>query len=127
MLSFYLSFNIIQSKSINYSIVTGTLRDGEEISLFLKDHLKPGDCVVAPLPSYHPLYYYFKLYDIPVYYLETDPLSSQRMIIVVNTPYNQNVDQIIIENGLPKERLSIPENIQAYESAALYEVYWRQE
>lgn len=124
-LSCYLCFNIIHTKTVYYSDVTGSLRDAENISLFLKDRIQSDDCVIATSPSYNPLQYYFQLHGISTNYLKKDFISCNRIIIVVNETNNQNLENILNEKGIPRERLSIPKNIMECESATLYEMFWQ--
>lgn len=48
---------------------SGSFRDAEGTTLFLKPRLRPGDSVIATVPADVPLMYYFHRYDIPQTYL----------------------------------------------------------
>ena len=52
-----------------YSGESGTFRDAEGTTLFLKPRLRPGDSVIATVPADVPLMYYFHRYAIPWAYL----------------------------------------------------------
>jgi 4-amino-4-deoxy-L-arabinose transferase-like glycosyltransferase len=124
VLSLWLSYNCIQRRSVYYSRETGTLRDAEQITLFMKGYLKTGDKIVAVCPSDSPLNYYFTEYDVPVSYLSSDfDTTTLRIVAVVNHLENQSLEGIIDKVGLSKSDLSIPKVLQRYESATLYEIY----
>ena len=122
-LSFWLNLNVVTTQSVYYSNETGTLRDAEEITIFLKDYLKPKDRVLAPRPSNLPLEYYFKTYDVPVKYLSSDLNSSRRILIIVNKSKHQTLWEILDKEGLLGTNLNVPKSIRHYESATLYEIY----
>ena len=53
-----LAGNVVFTQSVYYANDTGTLRDGESIAGWLKDHLRTGDIVLAVTPADGPLEYY---------------------------------------------------------------------
>jgi hypothetical protein len=121
-LSLFLSMNAIRIKSILYSQETGTFRDAEEITIFLKGYLKGGDRVLTAGPSDAPLEYYFNLYGIPVKLLYSNLDSSNRFLAIVNESGNQTLAGLLKEAGLSINGLSVPIIIKRYGSASLYEI-----
>jgi len=120
-LSFWLSLNVIRTKSVYYSEEQGTLRDAEAITIFLEDYLKHGDRVLAVCPSDAPLLYYFNLYDVPVKHLFYDLHSSYHILVVVNEP-RQTLEGLLDQEGLSVSNYSVPKLIQQYKYASLYEM-----
>ncbi len=124
ILSFWLSLNVVQLKAVYYASdphCSKELRDNEQIAVFLKDYLKPGDRVLdASFPD-PPLIYYFKLYDIPVKYLASDLDSSNRILIIVNEQI-QTLEGFLDKKGLFLTSFSVPKLIKQYKLASLYEI-----
>jgi hypothetical protein len=123
VLSLWLSYNCVQKRSVYYSRETGTLRDAEQITLFMKGYLRAGDKIVAVCPSDSPLNYYFTEHDVPVSYLFSDLDPTTRCIIaVVNHIENQTLEGILDKAGLLKSDLSTLKVLQHFESATVYEM-----
>jgi len=122
ILSFWLSLNVVYTRSVYYSNETGTLRDAEAITTFLKNYLEPEDRVLAVQPSDAPLRYYFDVYQVSSKYLSSDLDSSHRILVLVNESHHQTLRGILDKAGLLKTSLSVPQVIQRYESATLYDV-----
>ncbi|MBI3600117.1 MAG: glycosyltransferase family 39 protein [Nitrospinae bacterium] len=121
-LSLLLSFNVIHNKSIYYSDEGGPLRDAEEITIFLKNYLMPGDRVMVTGVSDSLLEYYFNLHGLPVRHLYLNLDFSHRILAVVNKSENQTIEKVLNEAGLSTTGFSIPRVIKQYPSAALYEI-----
>jgi 4-amino-4-deoxy-L-arabinose transferase-like glycosyltransferase len=120
--SFWLAFGTLSSQSVYYSNETGTFRDAEAMAIFLKSHMKPGDRVLAGIPSDAPLIYYFNLHDIPLGYFKIDMDSAKRILMVVNEPNHQTVGGFLDRIGLALTEFSIPKVVRSYESATLYQM-----
>ena len=80
-----LSLIVLVSRDVETSRDTGTLRDAERIAFGFSGGLRPGDRVVAPLPSNAPLAYYFLRAGLDTTYLSAVPRDSSRVYLVVNT------------------------------------------
>ncbi len=119
-LALILSASVWQGQSIALSEETGALRDAEQITLFLRDYLGPGDAVVAVTPSVSPLEYYFTVHGLPLEYLLAEPAAGKRALVVVKEP-QQTLDLVLAKRGLgagqPAARL-----LRRYDGAALYEL-----
>lgn len=120
-LSFWMSLNLIHTNSVYYSNETGTLRDAERITIFMRQYLKDGDRVLAVCPSNAPLKYYFNKYYISDNYLIKDVKSSNRILVIVNEP-KQTIEEVLGSVGLTINNYIIPKLIQRYKFATLYEV-----
>jgi hypothetical protein len=130
--SLWLTYNVIHNQSILYSTDTGTLKDAEQITLFLKGYLKPGDRVFTLAPSEAPLEYYFRIHNIPISYLYADLKQCRRVIIVVNEAFHmtiierrerkQSVGELLDALKPQVTDLGILRTLMHYELATLYEI-----
>ena len=127
-LSVGLSYNVARTQSVYWSEDTGTLRDAQAITLWMKDHLKPGDLVLAAVPSYGPLEYYFQLYNLPAadYWYPTQVANGRvgpgrRLWIVVKEP-DQSLDSLLESLGPARLDYSSPVLVHRYQGASLYEL-----
>ena len=88
----------IKTKAVYFSEETGVLLDAEEISLYLKDKLEPSDRILLECPSEWPLKYYLDKYGIPFYFLGNDVHNAERLFIIYNHSYCQDIDTILLWN-----------------------------
>ena len=113
MFALCLAISAIQTKSIVNATETGTLRDAEQITLFMKEYLNPGDVVYAPCPSDSPLIYYFMRYHVPVAYLYPGvEANHKRTVVIVNHGAHQTLERILDEARLRNRGFSIPKLIR---------------
>ncbi|HEX8230253.1 MAG TPA: glycosyltransferase family 39 protein [Chloroflexia bacterium] len=110
-----------QSRSVYFSNDTGTLRDAEQIAIFLKDYLEPGDVLLAPVPSESPLAYYMDRYGVPLDYMYSGVKDKRRVLVVVNKPA-QTLGGIVEESGLVVSGDNPPKLLKVYPEAELYEL-----
>jgi hypothetical protein len=94
----------------------------EALAVFLKGQLKPGDSVVAALPSDLPLLYYFQKEGVAFSYLNAP--TPQRKLVVVNDVSGDTVQRVlevmrVADAGQPARLLV------RCGSATLYEVFPR--
>lgn len=129
-LSLWLGLNVIRSQSVCFSDEASTLRDAEQVTLDLKDYLKPGDKVVAHSPSDQPLIYYFNMYSVPAKYIfsesdryiQSESDDTSRIIVIVNDYYNQNLMEVLDKRGVLAANLGDPKLIYKYEYASVYKM-----
>jgi uncharacterized membrane protein len=122
-LACWLSFVVIQTKSVMHSPETGTLPDAQQIAQFMKGYLKPGDAVYAPCPSDSPLSYYFMLQNIPLAHLSFEvPGHYKRIVVIVNHEAEQTLEGLLDKAHLEGGAFSVPKTIKEYNSATLYEL-----
>jgi hypothetical protein len=84
-LTIVLGASVYASKAVLASRDTGTLRDGPAIAHALTRWLKPGDRIVAPVPSNAPLQYYMLQHGLDTASLSIDPAPSATVYLIVNT------------------------------------------
>jgi len=79
-----LGLSVASSRAVLTSTETGTLRNAEEMATFLRTILRPGDRVLAPVPSAAPLSYYFTRAGLDASYLTATPSPTGHVYLVVN-------------------------------------------
>ncbi len=131
-LSLWLSLYAVQIKNGFFAydpICPERTRGNEQIAVFIKDYIKPGDRVLDPTYRDAPLIYYFERYGIPVKYFTSDLDSSTRILVIVNEQrktvkgeLNLPISGIISKNGLSGDKYGPPELIGQFELAKLYEI-----
>jgi len=108
----------IMTQSVYYSEKTGTLRDAEEITLYLKQHLSPHDRVLAAVPANVPLAYYFKLHDVPSLHLNRDEQTPERFFVVLKE--GQLMEGLM--RLVPENQYGEPTVVRVFKTAKLFEV-----
>ena len=104
---------------------TGVLPDAEAIAEFLRGRLRPGERVLAPVPSSTQLQFYFQHNDAAAGALiSNDPgdLPDDRVIVIVNKLAGQTLPQVIDEHGLSDTDVNSARALREYPSATVYEV-----
>jgi hypothetical protein len=119
-LSLGLGWSVLERKSVHFSEDTGALRDAEEIAVFLKGYLRPGDRVFAVCPADGPLWYYLVLKGVSPEYFRSEPHTGRRVLAVVKEP-GQTLEELLGKARLP---LSVPRVLlKRYEGASVYEIH----
>jgi hypothetical protein len=116
-----MSIYVTQIRSVCHSDDRGTLRNAEEISLFLKTYLEPNDLVLASSPYDAPLIYYCNKNGFTVNMYYRPDAVFQRLLLVVNEP-NQTYEEVMEKNGLPDDLRRIPRLIKHFQFAGVYEM-----
>ena len=119
LLAFWLSFNIIYSRSVCYFQDTGAFRPAEKTALFLRGSLRPRDKVLAACPGNAPLLYYFGLHHVPLKYFYMNLKNSNNIFVVVNG--NKHTVKFLSDN-IPPYGYSVPELVWQYQSAKVYKI-----
>ena len=102
---------------------TASLGVEEEIALFLKDNLRPGDLVVIQAPIATPLEYYFMRYGLPLEAFDEQHGDIQRLLVVVSSKYDQTLDEALAKKGPPDySRMVSLKIIHHYKHATIYEL-----
>ena len=74
---------------------TGAFRSAREVTERLKDSLRPGDRVLAPIPTNGPLLYYFRARGLDTALLNTPPESTRRAFLVLDPARGRTLDWAI--------------------------------
>ena len=95
-------------------------RGFEQLAIFLKSDLKPGDIVIAVLSSEAPLRYYFQQYDVPSSYLNAP--GGNRVLVVVNQVSGDTM-QPLFEYAKRRDLNGRREKlVREFDSLQLYEI-----
>ncbi len=135
ILSVSMGLNVVYTQSVYYSEETGILTDAEQITVYLKDYLQPGDRVFAVGPADFPLLYYFEKYNISNNYLFSDTAAADRILVITNKS-GQTVEEIfntgqtakgILNLGeFPLNKYSGAELVRNFKYAGLYQLIRKQ-
>ncbi|MCY7379074.1 MAG: glycosyltransferase family 39 protein [Gemmatimonadaceae bacterium] len=71
---------------------TGSFRSAREVTERLKRALRPGDRVLAPIPTNGPLLYYFSAQGLDTALLNTPPESTRRAFLVLDPARGRTLD-----------------------------------
>ena len=67
-------------------------RSAREVTERLNDSLRPGDRVLAPIPTNGPLLYYFSARGLDTAMLNTPPESTRRAFLVLDPARGRTLD-----------------------------------
>jgi hypothetical protein len=95
-------------------------RGCDSLTLYLKQHLEPGDSVVAALPSDVPMLYNFRKEGVQTSYLGAS--QPKRLLVVVNSVSGDTVQKVLSMANIPNSPGQEPKLLVQYDSASLYEV-----
>ena len=115
-----LAMVVLVSRGIETSLDTGTLRDAERIARSFS-RLRPGDRVLAPIPSNGPLAYYFVRAGLDTAFLSSVPNDSSRVYLVVNTAEGFTLNSGSRDPLL--RRYTKARRLARYRSAEVYQLY----
>ncbi|HEX6052624.1 MAG TPA: glycosyltransferase family 39 protein [Gemmatimonadaceae bacterium] len=116
-----LSIAVILSRDVVTSRETGTLYHAEQIAEAFRGRLRPGDRVIAPLPSNGPLAYYFLREGLDTTYLSATPRDSARVFLIVNTAEGYTVRTRLSEPLM--QRFQNAQLMVRYPTAEIYEMH----
>ena len=78
--------------TVRRSSDTGAFRSARDVTERLKDSLRPGDRVLAPIPTNGPLLYYFSASGLDTALLNTSPESTRRAFLVLDPARGRSLD-----------------------------------
>lgn len=95
----------------------------EGITLYLQEHIRAGDLVVAQSPVSTPLEYYFLQYGLPPESFDYQAPVTDKLWVVASRRYDQTVDSVLRRRGLERYNPDAPV-IPAYQykHIAIYEL-----
>jgi len=86
------------SVGMSYAVLldrdTGTYREAEDAAVALKPILRPGDRVLAFMPTNGPLAYYFDRLGIPQTYLALDESKAKRLFLIADRAEGQSLQAL---------------------------------
>ncbi len=95
-------------------------RGFEQLAIYLKSDLKPGDSVIAVLSSEAPLRYYFQQHDVPSSYLNAR--SGSRVLVVVNQVAGDNMQSMFEYAKRADLKSQNAKFVREFDSLELYEM-----
>lgn len=110
-LSLWVGVNTVQTQSIYYS---NPSIDAEQITLFLKDFLRPGDKIVRDGWLGSPMLYYFNLYGVPVKHINLDSEPRGRLLVIDNVR-GESIDEMLDQKRLRAKKPWVPQWLLAYD------------
>jgi hypothetical protein len=117
VVSLLLAFRVKRNGSV-YLANEG--RGMEEIAVYLKGYLKPGDSLVAVVPSDTLLLYYFKQHRVPSSYLNAP--GGDRVLVIVNEQQGDTLRTVLESANRPRLEEEPSRLAARYETASLYEI-----
>jgi hypothetical protein len=121
VLAIALAVAVSLSGAVLSSRDTGTFRDAERAAEDLGRQLRPGDRVIAPLPSNAPVAYYFVRQGIDTAYLSSSPRDSAAVYLIVNTDEGRTL-RAEIQDPLMKN-LQQAKLVARYTSGEIYSLF----
>ncbi len=115
--SLFLGIRVRQSHSIE---MLNHGRGLEALAHYLKGQLKPGDSVVAPLPSDVPPLYYFQKEGVPSSYVNAP--TAERMWIVVNEVSGDTIERVLARTKINDQDGAPARLLGNFDSASVYEI-----
>jgi len=116
-----LNWNIVHSRAVYYSDETGTFRNAEEATLFLKNYLKEGDRVLTKCPVDAPVQFYSLIYGLPKRSLYANGGSDSRFLALVHRK-RQTLETVLENAELSSKKMATVKIIQQFPEAILYEL-----
>ncbi|MEF9475646.1 MAG: glycosyltransferase family 39 protein [Candidatus Mariimomonas ferrooxydans] len=114
-LTVWLGWNSFQSQSRR------AYDDYEQVTIFMKDYLKPGDRVLTEANPHPSMMYYFKRYNVPARHLISDLNSSQRILVIIDKQ-TDILEEFLDKKGVSITNYSAPKLLQRFSLASLYEL-----
>ena len=126
-----ISLSILSSRSVLYSIETGSFRDAPQITAFLSGYLHEDDRVYVVSPSDAQLVYYFRRARLSstVIGKAAGTLSAGNRIVIVDNKIDlytvEDMLEQLSETGFPTAAYTDPELLASYEMGDLYVIIRR--
>jgi hypothetical protein len=98
-------------------------RGFEQLAIYLKSELKPGDSVIAVMSSEAPLRYYFQQYHVPSSYLNAP--GGREVLVVMNQVSEDNMQTLFDYAKRPDLDVQTAKFMREFDSLQLYEVLKR--
>lgn len=88
------ALSVTLSRAVLLTVDTGAYRDAPAAAAELQSILRPGDRIVAPIPTNAPLSYYLDRHGVASGYFTLDERDAKRIVVVVNEPDEAVVDAV---------------------------------
>lgn len=128
LLSLWTGYHVITEKTVIHA--AGTVEDAEEITLFLKDYLRPGDKVMALGGAISLIQYYSMLHDVPLEHFSLEDEFGDRVLVLLNESWERGENAARRMGSTVEEKFGTvfpnytpPRMVRRYRDATLYEIY----
>ncbi len=95
--------------------------DNEAIAAWLSNNLHNNDRLIAGIPIDYPLEFYLEKHNINYFQLR-DKNKYSRLLVVVNSYFNQNVNEILKKEVKDSQLFSEPEIIKKFKFSTIYSI-----
>jgi hypothetical protein len=119
----FFAVSIFSTGFFSYDKNKEIISDAENITEFLKEHLKTGDMVLANNPADYIFKYYFFKESIPDSYLLSYLKPSTNLYVIVDKNFESSAEDSLVNSKksyLLSANLNKPNLIKAYNSADIY-------
>jgi hypothetical protein len=96
--------------------------DLEQVALYLKGTLRPGDALVSSIPLDYPLEYYLRIHNVPTDFLRKSPADPVRLVVVANETIQEPVAKVLRAKAVDAKRTGTPQLLRAFVYSAVYDV-----
>ncbi len=128
LLSLCTGYHVITGRTVIHA--AGTVEDAEEITLFLKDYLRPGDKVMALGGAISLIQYYSMLHDVPIEHFSLEGEFGDRVLVLLNESWERGENAARRMGSTVEEKFGTvfpnytpPRMVRRYRDATLYEIY----
>jgi hypothetical protein len=112
--------SVILSSAVLTTRDTGTYRDAPVAAAELSRLLRPGDRVLAAIPTNAPLEYYLDKHGVHPIHLSLDERSAQRILVVVDAAEGQTLPRVVGQSEVrDSTRFAPPVEIAAFSASRL--------
>jgi len=126
-LALSLAASVAVSRAVLLTIDTGTFRDADAAADALSRVLRPGDRVVASIPTNGPLQYYLDRRGLDPAYLTRDERSAKRIIIVVDAAEGQLLRDVVARSEAADTSRFAPPTVIARLPASVLVMFQRRD
>ena len=100
ILALGIASSVVTSFSVLLSRDTGTFREAENAAAELSAVLRPGDRVLAGIPTNGPLDYYLHRHGVDRGHLSLDEAQARRVFVIVDDGEGQTLDRLTAHSGV---------------------------
>jgi hypothetical protein len=119
-LAAFVAVSVVLSRAVFLSRDTGTYTDAQAAAAVLSTSLRPGDRVLARIPTNGPLEYYLHRAGVDSSFLTLNPARATRLVVVVDSAEGQTLDRVVGRSMLSdRTRYSAPAVLAALGSSKL--------
>jgi 4-amino-4-deoxy-L-arabinose transferase-like glycosyltransferase len=112
---------VVTSFAVLLSRDTGTFREAEDAAAALSAVLRPGDRVLAGIPTNGPLDYYLHRHGIDRAHLSLDEGQARRVFVIVDDGEGQTLDRLTAHSGVrDSTRFSGPVVAASFPASRIY-------